>query len=121
MSNPPILSLAPLKASLALFDRATIRALREKSERLTGFMDRLIGLWCPSVRRVTPAEPQERGCQISLLAPGGRETLRALLRAGVVVDFREPDVIRAAPAPLYNSFHDVWRFAATLRGVLGGR
>lgn len=121
MSNPPILSLAPLKASLALFDRATINALRHKSERLTAFMDRLIGAWCPSVRRVTPAEADQRGCQLSLLVPGGRETMRSLLRAGIVVDFREPDVIRAAPAPLYNSFHDVWRFASTLRDVLGGR
>ncbi len=114
VSNPPILSMAPLKASLALFDRATLAALRGKSVRLTGFMERLIRAWCPGVTVLTPADPERRGCQLSLHVPGGRRVLEQLAADGIVVDYREPDVIRAAPTPLYNSFHDAWRFASAL-------
>lgn len=119
LSNPPILSLTPLKASLALFDRAGMSRLRGKSERLTAFTAALIARLCPQVRILTPGAPGERGCQLSLVIPGSsRSVQRALLARGVVCDFREPDVIRAAPVPLYNSFHDAWSFVANLADVL---
>lgn len=117
LSNPPILSLAPLKASLQLFDRATMPALRDKSERLTGLLERLIREWCRGVEVLTPRETDRRGCQLSLRVPGGRRVLDRLAEEGIVVDYREPDVIRAAPVPLYNTFHDAWRFASVLARV----
>ncbi|MBX3404799.1 MAG: kynureninase [Phycisphaeraceae bacterium] len=126
-SNPPILSLAAVRASLALFDRATIAALRDKSVRLTGYLEQLlVSGWPRSAERgepaplevLTPSDPKARGCQLSIRVPGrGREMLSKLLSMGVVCDFREPDVVRAAPVPLYNSYHDAWRFAAILRDL----
>lgn len=116
LSNPPIFSLAPLRASLDLFDKATMPALRAKSERLSAFL-----LWLldqsamESLRVITPREPGQRGCQLSLLVNDRpRERFAALQRAGVTCDFREPNVIRVAPVPLYNTFHDAWRFAKLL-------
>lgn len=118
LSNPPILSLTPLKASLALFDRATMPALRAKSLRLTAFLESLVRAWCPRVSSLTPTAPEQRGCQLSFVVPGGRPVLDRLNTAGIVADFREPNVIRAAPVPLYNAFHDCWRFASTLARIL---
>ncbi|HTL05627.1 MAG TPA: kynureninase [Gemmatimonadales bacterium] len=121
VSNPPILALAPLLASLELFDRAGMAALREKSERLTGYLaflvERLSG-----ITLLTPRDPAARGCQLSLRAGRGAEDLVAALRArGVVTDYREPDVVRVAPVPLYNTFHEVWRFAQILGELLARR
>ena len=83
-----------------------------KSERLTGYLEWLLeGLL---VKVMTPREPRRRGCQLSFQVKRGRELLAQLERSGIVCDFREPDVIRVAPVPLYNSFHEVWRFAAAL-------
>lgn len=115
LSNPPILGLAPLRASLDLFDRAGMDALRTKSLQLTGLLDALVRARLPQVlERVTPAEPEHRGCQLSLRVIGGRERGRALfehLRAnGVLGDWREPDVIRISPTPLYNRYQDLHRF-----------
>jgi kynureninase len=116
LSNPPILSLAPLRASLAQFEAAGLPALRAKSLRLTGYLlDWVDHVACPRVRLLTPREPQARGCQLSLrVGPRAAELVAGCQRAGVVVDHREPDVIRAAPVPLYNSYHDVWRFGRAL-------
>ncbi len=121
VSNPPILALAPLRAALALFDRAGMSALRAKSERLTGYLEFLAGrLAADRVSLLTPREPAARGCQLSLRVGGGAESLvRALRGRGIVTDYREPDVIRVAPAPLYNSFHEVWRFARALEELMG--
>jgi kynureninase len=118
VSNPPILSLAPLRASLELFDDASMPALRQRSERLTGYLEYLLDQLPPGpVELLTPRQPERRGCQLSLrVRERPRDLLRALEAAGVVCDFREPDVIRVAPVPLYNSFHDVWRFAQVLSG-----
>jgi len=116
ISNPPILALAPLRASLALFDEAGIEALRRKSVALTAYLQGWIEH--ATDRRIeilTPDEPAARGCQVSLRALGRpRQLADALHRAGVVGDFREPDVVRIAPVPLYNSFHDIWRFGRVL-------
>ncbi|MBI3628371.1 MAG: kynureninase, partial [Candidatus Rokubacteria bacterium] len=115
LSNPPILALAPLRASLAIFDEVGMAALRAKSERLTGYLhdliDRIPG---DRFRVMTPREPAARGCQLSIGVRDARAVSRALAARGVVVDVREPYIVRFAPVPLYNSFHEVWRFARIL-------
>jgi kynureninase len=112
ISNPPILSTAPLLASLEIFHRAGMPALRKKSIALTGFMQRLIEDRLPAlVEIITPRAPEQRGCQLSLrIARSAAEAKRChqqLTAAGVIGDWREPDVLRLAPIPLYNSFADV--------------
>lgn len=117
ISNPPILSMAPLRTSLQIFDEAGMPALRAKSELLTGYLRFLIGQM-PSDRYevITPKDPRQHGCQLSILARAHpKELFKRLDAAGVKGDFREPNVIRVAPVPLYNTFHEVWRFAQILR------
>jgi kynureninase len=115
LSNPPILSMAPLRASLELFDRAGMPALRAKSRSLTGYLEALIDARLADVLQiVTPRDEVRRGCQLSLRVHGGRDRGRALFdhlaTRGVLGDWREPDVIRISPAPLYNTHADVLRF-----------
>ncbi len=115
LSNPPVLGLAPLRASLALFDQAGMEALRRKSLQLTGYLETLVRQRLAHVLQiVTPAEPERRGCQLSLRVLGGREQGRALFEylqsVGVLGDWREPDVIRISPVPMYNRYRDVYRF-----------
>lgn len=118
LSNPPILSLAPVLASLDIFDRVGMERLREKSLALTGFLESLLDDLGPRVRVLTPREPARRGCQLSIVVEGASRRTHAQLRAaGVVCDFREPNVIRAAPVPLYNTFHDCWRLAGALATI----
>lgn len=119
LSNPPILGLAPLRGSLELFERAGMAALREKSVKLTGYLESLIQERLSSTLEIaTPREPEHRGCQLSLRVVGGRERGRALFEhlgsQGVIGDWREPDVIRISPAPLYNNHSDVLRFIRTV-------
>ncbi len=116
ISNPPILAMAPLRASLEMFDEAGIENLREKSKKLTGYLRYLIELaGVEGFEIITPAEPDSQGCQLSLLVHDKpKERFEALSEAGVVCDFREPNVVRAAPTPMYNTFHEVWRFAEIL-------
>jgi kynureninase len=114
ISNPPIFSMAPLLASLAIFDEAGgMQRLREKSTKLTGYLEFLLErAGSDRFTVITPSDPVARGCQLSILAhQNPKELHKKLEAAGVKADFREPNVIRAAPTPLYNSFHDVWRFA----------
>jgi kynureninase len=116
VSNPPILAMVPLRASLALFDEATMPALRSKSEQLTGYLeDRLDRIPAGRFEIITPRHISQRGCQVSFRVSGrARELLQALDSAGVIGDLREPDIIRVAPTPFYNTFHEVWRFARVL-------
>ncbi len=122
VSNPPVLALAPLLASLELFDAAGMRRLIDKSRALTGFLQASIERLGDAVDIITPSNPAARGCQLSLRirrpADQARRCHEALLAAGVVGDWREPDVLRLAPVPLYNSFADVAAAAAALAGVL---
>jgi kynureninase len=113
ISNPPVLSMAPLLASLDIFQRAGIHRLREKSIALTGFLQHLVETLLPgAVDIVTPSAASERGCQLSLRIARSPEAAKRchdlLTAAGVVVDWREPDVLRLAPIPLYNSYSDVF-------------
>jgi kynureninase len=121
VSNPPILAMGPVSASLFSFQNG-MQALREKSERLTGYLLYLLDrLPAGRFEVITPRDPAQRGCQLSLLVHDpaherqrALEVVRALDEAGVVCDFREPNVIRVAPVPLYNTFEDVWIFADVL-------
>jgi kynureninase len=114
ISTPPILSLAPIRASLAMFDEVGIDALRAKSVRLTGYLEGLLDALVPDAEILTPRDPAARGAQLSLRVADAPHRLAALEAADVVVDFREPDIIRLAPVPLYNTFHDAWRAASVL-------
>jgi kynureninase len=117
ISNPPIFSMAPLRASLSIFDEAGgMEALRAKSIKLTGYLQFLLERAGQSnVTIITPREEEARGCQLSILVhEHPKELFGKLEAAGVKCDFREPNVIRAAPTPLYNTFHEVWRFAHIL-------
>jgi kynureninase len=117
ISNPPIFSMAPLRASLAVFnDAGGMEPLRVKSSRLTSYLEFLLTeIGSKKFTVITPRNPDERGCQLSILAhERPKELLRELEAAGVKCDFREPDVIRVAPTPLYNTFHEVWRFTRIL-------
>ena len=121
LSNPPILGLAPLRGSLDLFVRAGMVALRAKSERLTGYLEALIReRLADTLQIVTPRDPARRGAQLSLRVlqgrdlrgrEAGRSLFEFLAGRGVLGDWREPDVIRISPAPLYNTHADVLRFA----------
>ena len=117
VSNPPIFSMAPLRASLAIFDEAGgMKALRAKSIQLTGYLEFLLGrAGTDRFTIITPGDQRARGCQLSILAHDHpKELHQELEAAGVKCDFREPNVIRGAPTPLYNTFHEMWRFAKIL-------
>ncbi len=122
LSNAPILAMAALRASLDVFERAGgMAVLREKSLRQIEFFDRrLTETIGPRIENLTPAAPQERGCQYALRVVNGdgRKVYEQLEAAGVRCDWREPDVIRVAPVPLYNSFADIDRFVDILHGLL---
>ncbi|TBR39903.1 MULTISPECIES: kynureninase [Dyella] len=120
LSNPPILALAPLRASLKIFRRAGMHQLREKSLRLTGYLEWLVHTELADVLEViTPREPSRRGSQLSIRVLGGRERGRDLFQylmdRGIVGDWREPDVIRISPAPLYNRFQDCLTFVEAVQ------
>jgi kynureninase len=119
ISNPPIFSAAPLIASLDVFRRAGISRLHAKSTELTGFFARLVEARLGGrVSIVTPREPAARGNQLSLRISGGvafgRRVFAWLESAGAISDWREPDLIRVGPAPLYNTFTEVFRFVELL-------
>ena len=123
LSNPPILAMAPLMASLEHFDEVGMTRLRRKSVGLTGYLEALVReLLGEQVTIVTPADPEARGAALSLRVHVNRDrawaVFEGLRKRGIVPDWREPDVIRAAPVPFYNSFEDVWCFADALRAEL---
>jgi len=123
LSNPPILSLAAIRASLDVFMEAGgMEPLREKSVRLTAFLEWLLARELgDSVEILTPGDPRQRGCQLSLRVKSkvpGRTVLERLEASGVTCDWREPDVIRAAPVPLYNRYDEVYRFVEILRKAM---
>ncbi len=123
LSNPPVFGLAPLLASLVIFDEIGMPALREKSLKLTGYLEVLLKeKLAEHVDVLTTADTAQRGCQLSLRLHAGRDEARRVFEdleaAGVTGDWREPDVIRVAPVPLYNTYDDVFRFVETLAGLV---
>lgn len=118
LSNPPILQLASLKASLDVFGKTSMKALREKSELLTGYLEYLINESNnKNISIITPSDKTQRGCQLSLrIKNNGIDLYKSLIEKNVICDWREPDVIRIAPVPLYNKFEDVYEFCNILNG-----
>lgn len=126
LSNDPVLSMAALKASLDVIDEAGMENLRKKSELLTGYLEQIIhqiksgiGISNAEISIITPRETERRGCQLSLMfSTNGKNVFRKLTQLGVIADWREPDVIRVAPVPLYNSFEDVYKFGEHLKEIM---
>jgi kynureninase len=124
LSNAPVFSMAIHKASLEIFDEVGMEALCAKSLRLTGYLEFVINAISAkqtgtSFEIITPIDPKERGCQLSILVHGaGRPLFDKLTEGGVIADWREPNVIRIAAVPLYNSFEDVYRFGQILESAL---
>lgn len=120
LSNPPILSMAAIRASLDIFSEVGMEKLIEKSKKLTGYFEFLIQeLNNKNIKIITPSNPEERGCQLSIQVNNADKTLHhQLTEAGVISDWREPDVIRCAPVPLYNSYDDVFQLVERLRAIL---
>ena len=127
LSNAPILGMSAMKASLEVFADVGMRALREKSERLTAYLEYTIDTLAEEfpdagISIITPREPELRGCQISInIAGRERKLFDDMIAAGLIADFREPCIIRIAPVPLYNSFEDVFTFGRVMRELLAGR
>jgi kynureninase len=120
LSNPPILSMAAIKASLDLFDEVGMDALREKSEKLTGYFEYLINeIGSDDISIITPKNPKERGCQLSIQVKNADKNLhKKLTENNIITDWREPNVIRCAPVPMYTSFEDVYRMVQSLSSIL---
>ena len=121
VSNPPVLAMAPLRASLALFDEIGMDALRARSLRMTSFLrQQLEAVPGRRYRITTPDDPDEHGCQLSIVVEGdARQAFEDIESMGVVADFRPPDTIRVAPTPLYNTFDECQRFAALMGQAFG--
>lgn len=125
VSNAPVFSMAVHRVALEQFDRAGIANLRAKSEQLTAYLEFVITEVAKATNTnlevITPSDPAQRGAQLSILAHGhGKGLFDELTHRGVVADWREPNVIRVAPVPMYNSFEDVWRFGQILKECLVG-
>jgi kynureninase len=124
LSNAPILSMAAHKASLGIFDEAGIDKLHEKRKKLSGYLHDILNDINDRQKEkvidiITPTDEKERGCQVSMLMlKRGKEIFSELSKQGVIADWREPNVIRVAPVPLYNTFEDVWRFGNIIETIL---
>jgi len=120
LSNPPILSMAAIKASLDIFEKVGMDVLLKKSKKLTGFFEFLIHqIASDTIKIITPAHPNERGCQLSLQVKNADKNLhRKLTENNIITDWREPDVIRCAPVPMYTSFEDVYHMVTILESLL---
>lgn len=120
LSNPSILSMAAIRASLDVFEEAGMENLRQKSVKLTGYMEFLIKeINEDRINIITPTDQNERGCQLSIQVKNADKNLHTqLTESGVISDWREPDVIRVAPVPLYNTFEDVFKFIERFKEVL---
>jgi kynureninase len=120
LSNAPVLAMAVHKVSLDQFKEAGINNLREKSLKLTGFFEFVIKSVSEKYDSVnfeiiTPEDPNQRGAQLSVLTHGaGKDLFDHLTKNGVIADWREPNVIRMAPVPMYVSFEDIYRFGQIL-------
>ena len=120
LSNPPILSMAAIKASLDIFEKVGMDALVKKSKKLTGFFEYLVNeIASDTIKIITPTNPNERGCQLSLQVKNVDKNLhKKLTENNIITDWREPDVIRCAPVPMYTSFEDVYHMVTILESLL---
>lgn len=124
ISNPSVIDLTTLCASLSVFDKTSMKELRQKSFRLTAYLEFLLLNDTTDEDRlfqiITPSDPHARGAQLSLLLKPGllHKVADRLQNAGIICDKREPDVVRVAPVPLYNTFSEVWKFVDVFKGAL---
>ncbi|HMG16602.1 MAG TPA: hypothetical protein VK590_14190, partial [Saprospiraceae bacterium] len=120
LSNPPILSMAAIRASLEIFIEAGMEKLHSKSIKLTGYLEYLIKqIPSEEIELITPADSNQRGCQLSIRVKNADKKLfDEITSKGVIADWREPDVIRVAPVPLYNTYQDVYRFVTILSDTI---
>jgi len=120
LSNPPILSMAAIKASLDIFEKVGMDVLVKKSKKLTGFFEYLVNeIASDTIEIITPTNPNERGCQLSLQVKNADKNLhKKLTENNIITDWREPDVIRCAPVPMYTSFEDVYHMVTILESLL---
>ena len=120
LSNPPILSMAAIRASLDMFEKVGMDVLLEKSKKLTGFFEYLVNqIVSDSIKIITPSNPNQRGCQLSVQVANADKNLhKKLTENNIITDWREPDVIRCAPVPMYTSFEDVYRMVNVLESLL---
>ena len=122
ISNAPILGLACLRSSMEIINDIGMLALRTKSEELTAYMEYLLNQLSDSLKIITPSDPAQRGCQLSVVMNNsGKQVYEKLKAKNVICDWREPDVIRLAPKPLYNSFSEIYQFIEILRSILQTR
>ena len=115
ISNAPIMGMAPLLASMEIFNKAGMNSIRKKGKNLSSYMEYLINQFVPSVDIITP---EARGCQLSLSVPKGKEVYDYLLKNDVVCDWRNPDVIRVAPHPLFNRYIEIYDFVKILKKAI---
>ena len=120
VSTPPILSLAPIAVSLAMFDEVGMTALRERSVALTAYLEMAIESLVPDAEIITPRDPTARGSQLSIRLPEAAGRVVSIEALDVAADFREPDIVRMAPVPMYVSYHDAWRAARALADTAPG-
>ena len=115
VSNAPVMGMAPLLASMEIYDKVGMNAIRSKGKELSSYMEYLIKEYIAEVDIITP---KARGCQLSIVVPGGKDVFDYLSRQGVVCDWRNPDVIRVAPHPLFNTFTEVFEFVKILKKAI---
>ena len=115
ISNAPIMSMAPLLAAMNIYSKAGMNSIRDKGKNISSYMEYLIHQLIPSIYIVTP---DDRGCQLSLVVPKGKKVYDYLLEKSVICDWRNPDVIRVAPHPLYNSYVEVFNFVKILKDAI---
>lgn len=124
LSNAPVLSMAAHKASLDIFEEAGMEKLHEKRKKLSGYLHFILNeinqlAEEKPIEIITPSNENERGCQVSMfMLKNGKEIFKELTKQGVIADWREPNVIRIAPVPLYNTFEDIWRFGNIIESIL---
>jgi len=121
LSNAPIFGMTPLKASMEIFDQFGMPAIRSKGIKISSFLIYLIEKNIPEVSIITPKNFQKRGCQLSLTVKDGKRIFTRVSEQGVVCDWREPNVIRVAPHPLYNSYLEVYDFVKILKNAINER
>jgi len=121
MSTPPLIAIAAIKASMEIFDQVNVSMLNEKSTALSGYLEYLLNqLPTDQINIITPPDPNQRGCQLSIEVKGADKSLfHKIIASDIICDWREPNVIRVAPTPLYNTFEEVYRFVDILKGLLG--
>jgi len=118
ISNSPIFSMAPLKNGLEIYREVGMSRFVEVSHQLTGYLESIIRSELPQMSIITPNNPSERGCQISMMVENGKSVYEALVNKNIVCDWREPNVLRIAPTPLYNTYSEAFKFVQILKNIL---